>query len=672
MKLSISKKVGFIVTITLVIVNCCVIYVQISKQKNSKINSTETEVRNISHVLINSIKFAMSQGISDIDPFIEQQKHVKNLSELRIIPTNKIKAGSEQKMDNVELSVMSSKQRAAFMDEFSNQDVYRTVEPILSNETCNTCHGTNIGDALAVVSIRYSLAEMNSDINSQSIWMILLGVLGVIVTSYASVFFINKKIVKDLTGSITAIEKLAEGESHSVEVLTRKDEIGNLSQSLNRLSNSMIDRAQLGVNFAEGNFDKEVVMLSHKDSLGQAFQTIKNSLGLLVNDMKLLSDSALEGKLSYRADASKHHGEFKRIIEEVNATLDAVIHPIKESSKALDKIAQGNLTVRMDGDYKGDYGLIKESINGLAQSFNDALANVAEAVASTSLMGNEISSSSEQMAAGAQEQSSQTSEVAATVEEMTKTIYETTKNSLKVAEAAKISGVIARQGGNVVNETIEGMNLVAEVVKDSAEKIQALGKSSDQIGEIAQVIDEIADQTNLLALNAAIEAARAGEQGRGFAVVADEVRKLAERTTKATKEIEAMIKQIQKDTSDAVMAMHKGTLEVENGKELADKAGQALSEIIKGADEVVELSGQVAAASEEQSAAAEQISQNVESINAVTRETASGIHQIAKSAENLNQLTDKLQQLISRFLIVNGGISHAGVKTSSSKVLSMN
>jgi methyl-accepting chemotaxis protein len=235
------------------------------------------------------------------------------------------------------------------------------------------------------------------------------------------------------------------------------------------------------------------------------------------------------------------------------------------------------------------------------------------------------------------------------VEEMTKTIMETTKNSSIAADSAKNSGSTAKEGGKVVAETIEGMNRIADVVRSSAETVQALGKSSDQIGEIVQVIDDIADQTNLLALNAAIEAARAGEQGRGFAVVADEVRKLAERTTKATKEIAGMIKQIQKDTSNAVISMSKGTEEVEKGKALADKAGESLKEIILGAVKVVDVITQVAAASEEQSSTSEEISRSIEAINNVTRESTAGIQQIAKASEDLSRLTVNLQDLIGKF-----------------------
>ena len=255
------------------------------------------------------------------------------------------------------------------------------------------------------------------------------------------------------------------------------------------------------------------------------------------------------------------------------------------------------------------------------------------------------------MAAGAKEQSDQDSEVANSGEQMTKTIFETTKNTTTAASASKNAGKVAVEGGKVVEETIKGMIRISEVVKQSAETVLELGRSSNEIGEIVQVINDIADQTNLLALNAAIEAARAGEQGRGFAVVADEVRKLAERTSKATQEIAGMIKHIQKDTDGAVQSMQQGTKEVENGKLLAEKAGDSLKEIITGAERVADIVTQVAAASEQQSRASEQITQNIELITNVTQQSATGVRQIAHAAEELNQLTGNLQSLISGFKV---------------------
>jgi methyl-accepting chemotaxis protein len=272
------------------------------------------------------------------------------------------------------------------------------------------------------------------------------------------------------------------------------------------------------------------------------------------------------------------------------------------------------------------------------------------------------------MAAGVQEQTSQASEVASAVEEMTKTIVENSQNASRTAETAKVARQAAEDGGNIVRSTVEGMNRIAAVVNQSAETVRTLGKSSDQIGEIIGVIDDIADQTNLLALNAAIEAARAGEQGRGFAVVADEVRKLAERTTKATKEIAGMIKNIQTETGDAVTAMEEGTKEVERGKELADQAGNSLKNIVAVSQTVGDMVLQIAAASEEQSSASEQISKNVDAISSVTSQTAQGTQQIARAADDLNHLTENLQQLLERFRLSDSDTSGVGKPQSHAPV----
>jgi methyl-accepting chemotaxis protein len=379
-----------------------------------------------------------------------------------------------------------------------------------------------------------------------------------------------------------------------------------------------------------------------------------DAVNALVVDAVKLSEAAVAGKLSERADAAKHQGNFRKIVEGVNATLDSVVRPVEDSAQVLSKMAQGDMTVRVEGQYQGDHRKIVESINTVATSLERALREVSEAVSATASASSQISSSTEEMAAGAQEQTSQAGEVASAVEEMTKTILENSRNAGVAADTAKNAKQNAERGMEVVAETVEGMKRIAEVVQLSAGTVRELGKSSDQIGEIISVIDDIADQTNLLALNAAIEAARAGEQGRGFAVVADEVRKLAERTTKATKEIAGMIKKIQSDTAGAVSSMEEGTGEVEKGKQLADRAGASLREIVGVSQKVTDMVTQIAAASEEQSSASEQISKNVEAISKVTGETAQGTQQIARAAEDLNRLTERLQELVSRFTVSGG------------------
>lgn len=509
-------------------------------------------------------------------------------------------------------------------------------------------------------------ADQNTtDANAAVTLMTVLIVIGVIMAILLGLF-ISNVISKPIQRTVFMIQELGSGHLGNRLKINTKDEIGTLAKTMDQFADDL-QNIVIGalIRISEGDATMEIKGKDEKDEIAPALKRMVDTIRELINETKMLSAASVEGKLSMRGNTDKFKGGYKEIISGVNSTLDAIIKPVQEGSGVLEIMAKGDLTPRVTGDYQGDHQILKNSINKMGESVSAILNQVKEAVAATASAANQISSSTEEMAAGAQEQSSQATEVAGAVEEMTKTIYETTKNTGQATEASKNSGKVAKEGGKVVEETIHGMNRIAEVVRKSADTVQALGKSSDQIGEIVQVIDDIADQTNLLALNAAIEAARAGEQGRGFAVVADEVRKLAERTTKATKEIATMIKQIQKDTSGAVESMEQGTKEVEIGKQLAEKAGTSLQEIIHGAEQVVDIVTQVAAASEEQSSAAEQISKNIESISSVTQQSASGIQQIAHASEDLNRLTLNLQELISQFKVdETSGTGKMAVRTN--------
>lgn len=501
--------------------------------------------------------------------------------------------------------------------------------------------------------------------NSAKTTMIIVGILSLIfVTAFGIVLTKNISIpvnkVKDRMAQLEAVcltnlgnglTLMAKGDlSAKVEKATKhlnmeqNDEIGQMAKTFD----SMLTKAQAGID---------------------AYEATRAKINKISDELYKLIEDAKNGLLDNRGDEKKFEGIYRELIAGFNQTLDAVIHPVQEGSKVLEIMATGDFTPRITADYKGQHRLIKDSINKLGDSVGRILREVSEAVHATASASNQISSSTEELAAGAQEQSAQTGEIASAVNQMTATIVQTTRHAGEAASTAKQAGDNAKKGGEAVEKTIEGINKVAKVVTRAAGVVDELGKGSEQIGEIVQVIDDIADQTNLLALNAAIEAARAGEQGRGFAVVADEVRKLAERTTKATKEIANMIKKIQVDTKEAVTSMNEGTKEVEVGITLAQAAGESLQQIIEGVVKVSDIINQVAAASEEQSSAAEQISKNIESITNVTHETASGTQQIARAAEDLNRLTNNLQDLIQQFKVDNGGDSKYYVRDNGKLLL---
>lgn len=541
----------------------------------------------------------------------------------------------------VEFANVCKRDGQGYVDYMWEKPGYTVPQPKVSYVQLDKKWNWIIGSGIYVDDVKEQISGFTN-----SILIILVIIIPLILLAG---YFFAKILVKPLQDLTEAANKVATGEVDIQLVSKSEDEIGKLNKSFAVMISNIKESSLLAEKISEGDLDIIVTPKSDKDILSISLKKVVSNVKNLVKDVNLLSESAIEGKLSARADENRHHGEYRKVVTGFNNTLNAISSPFSETIKILKSLAVGDMTARMTSSCRGDYNIIKENINTVATELSDALKKVNEVIQATASAANQISSSAEEMAAGAQQQSSQATEVASAVEEMTKTIFETSKNTSAASQASKSAGDYAKEGGKAVEETIEGMNRISEVVSQSALTVQELGKNSDQIGEIIQVIEDIADQTNLLALNAAIEAARAGEQGRGFAVVADEVRKLAERTTKATKEIATMITQIQKDTSEAVKVMQSGRGEVEKGKHLAEKAGSSITDIILGAEKVVDIVTQVAAASEEQSSASEQISKNIEAINQVTQETAGGIQQIAHASEDLSRLTVTLQELIAKF-----------------------
>ncbi|QWR77639.1 methyl-accepting chemotaxis protein [Candidatus Magnetomonas plexicatena] len=338
--------------------------------------------------------------------------------------------------------------------------------------------------------------------------------------------------------------------------------------------------------------------------------------------------------------------------------------PLHEGVLLAEAISSGDLSksvyteCSLSSGCRDEVGILMGALEKMRRMLSDNMTMISTSAIQLASASTELSHTVQKMSFSVRDQSDKASQVASASTEMSQTVMDIARNATSISASAMETSTIAKEGAGVVTHTVSEVEGIAKTVSESAQLITSLGDRSRQIGEIVNVIKDIADQTNLLALNAAIEAARAGEQGRGFAVVADEVRKLAERTSKATTEIGGMITAIQRETQQVVTTMNNGSQRVVNGVELVNKAGDSLKSIVESVDGLQSMVHQIASATEEMSQVSEQITGDIEIIANVSRDTNLSAAQIGEASDDLAKLSNELKSVTSRFVI--DGYQHKG------------
>ncbi|MBW5415815.1 methyl-accepting chemotaxis protein [Pseudomonas sp. MAG002Y] len=360
--------------------------------------------------------------------------------------------------------------------------------------------------------------------------------------------------------------------------------------------------------FGEGDLDAPLARLPGKKAvINDNIEQVRANIKALTTDVNSLSRSAIAGQLQNRADATQHQGDFRRIIEGFNGTLDAIVAPVNEAMSVMAALSNGDLNRTIEGDYQGQLLELKQSVNTTIHKLGQIITDVRDAANALASASEEISATAQSMSQSSSEQAASVEETSASMEQMSASISQNTDNARMTDGMASKAAKEAVEGGQAVRETTTAMKSIAE-----------------KIG----IVDDIAYQTNLLALNAAIEAARAGEHGKGFAVVAAEVRKLAERSQVAAQEIGNVA---------------KGSVA------LAERAGSLLDEIVPSITKTSDLVQEIAAASEEQSAGVGQINSAMGQLNQITQQNASASEELAATAEEMSSQAEKLQQMMSFF-----------------------
>jgi len=437
-----------------------------------------------------------------------------------------------------------------------------------------------------------------------------------------------------------------------------------------QLNNAIGELAQLNLHFSSTQQDAlrqlEAALSAYRTSL-QAFKAAysdaveaRKEMTDQGTDIVARSDELYQIQLD-RRDAESVQARSLQLISTLLALLVGVLaaviitrqitRPLRETLAVVERIASGDLTQDVRVTRRDELGVLQQGIARMGVTLRELISGIRDGVTQIASAAEELSAVTEETSAGVNSQKIETDQVATAMHEMTATVQEVARNAEQASLAAAAADGEARQGDKVVAEAITQIERLASEVVRSTDAMSVLQQESDKIGSVMDVIKAVAEQTNLLALNAAIEAARAGEAGRGFAVVADEVRALAQRTQKSTEEIEALVAGLQNGTQQVANVMNNSRSLTDSSVELTRKAGVSLENITRTVSNIQSMNQQIAAAAEQQSAVAEEISRSIINVRDVSEQTAAASDETAASSVELARLGNQLQMMVSHFRV---------------------
>jgi methyl-accepting chemotaxis protein len=479
------------------------------------------------------------------------------------------------------------------------------------------------------VEVAISRAAITQIQRKRLLEALFIGLLFVALGGVAALFLTGRWL-SPLQAMAQASEAVAKGDLTVKIEFDSNDEVGTLGRSLNEMVGNLrsvadnIQDASVQVASSAGQISANARLINEgAQGQAQAAEETSTSMEEMAASIQTVAGSA-QGLAAYVEETSSSITEMGASIEEVARSGATLAQTVTEASATIEE-----MTVSIDQMARD-----LESLSGTVNDTTTTVEEVASFIAS-------VAENAEQLGEAASRTSTTVSEMAGAVTEVAKIASEADRISARASEDAK-------SGGEAVARTVDGMKAISENMENTARVITGLGKRSDEIGRILEVIEEIADQTNLLALNAAIEAARAGEAGRGFAVVADEVRKLAERSVEAAKEIGEVVRQVQQDTTDAVEVARAGASEAKTGIQLADKAGAALRNIIESVSRSSELMGQIAAATGKQSQASSEVLETVAAMNTATDQVTSAVKEQAEGSKQIRAAMENIKKVMAQ------------------------